>query len=145
MTSKERAKLRAQAMKLGCIFQIGKSGITPQTAVAVRDALKAREFVKLNVLKNCDDDIAELARLLSERTGSEVVQVIGRKIVLYKKNPKKEEKRKLALERGLKRKEHIKAKVKEGKKVKNTGRNTGKRNDSLGGRRQKVQSTRRRG
>ena len=92
MTSKERTRLRAQAMKIDSIFQIGKTGISPQQAEAVRDALKARELVKINVLKNCDEDIVTLAKVLSERTGSEVVQVIGKKIILYKKNPKKEEK-----------------------------------------------------
>ncbi len=93
MTSKERAELRTQAMKLDSIFQIGKSSLTPQIVEAVRDALKARELVKVSVLKNCADDPGELAGILSERTGSQIVQVIGKKIVLYKKNPEKEEKR----------------------------------------------------
>ena len=101
MTSRERTRLRAQAMKMDSIFQIGKTGISPQQAEAIRDALKARELVKINVLKNCSEDTGSLARLLSERTGSEVVQVIGKKIVLYKKNPQKEEKRRLAKKREL--------------------------------------------
>lgn len=93
MTSKERAELKAQAIKLDSIFQIGKSSLTPQMVNAVKDALRARELIKVNVLKNCMDDPGELAEILSERTGSEVVQIIGKKIVLYKKNYELEEKR----------------------------------------------------
>lgn len=97
MTSKERAELKAQAMKLDSIFQIGKSSLTPQLVNAIRDALTARELIKINVLKNCNDDPRELAALVSERTGSQVVQVIGKKIVLYKKNVEKEEKKRRML------------------------------------------------
>ena len=103
MTSKERAELKSQAMVLDSIFQIGKASLTPQLTDAVRDALDARELIKVSVLKNCADDPKELANLIAERTGSEVVQVIGKKIVLYregkkivlyKKNIEKEEKKK---------------------------------------------------
>lgn len=93
MTSRERAQLRTQAVKLDSIFQIGKSSLTPQLVNAVKDALKARELIKISVLKNCLDDPAEIAGIISERTGSQIVQVIGKKIILYKKNPKKEEQR----------------------------------------------------
>ena len=75
MTSKQRTELKAQAMKLDSIFQIGKSSLTPQSIEAIRAALKARELIKINVLKNCDDDTNELANLIAERTGAEVVQV----------------------------------------------------------------------
>lgn len=103
MTSRERAKLKKQAMELESIFHIGKMGITPQTVDALRDALRAKELIKINVLKNCDDEILALARMLSERTGAEIVQVIGRRIVLYKKNPQKEkeEKKKPLEKRGI--------------------------------------------
>ena len=91
MTSKQRAYLKGLAMKEEPIFQVGKSSVTPESTQAIRDALVARELIKLNVLKNCMDDPREIAKLIAERTGSEVVQVIGRKIVLYKdadeKNP----------------------------------------------------------
>lgn len=99
MTSKERAAFKTQAMQLDSIFQIGKSSLTPQMVDAIRDALKARELIKIGVLKNCLDDPREIAQVLSERTGSEVVQVIGKKIVLYKKNYELEEKRKRAAKR----------------------------------------------
>ena len=79
MTSKQRTELKSQAMKLDSIFQIGKSSLTPQSIDAIRAALKARELIKINVLKNCDDDTNELAKIIAERTGAEVVQVIGKK------------------------------------------------------------------
>jgi len=91
MTSKQRAFLKGLAMDLEPILHIGKSSLTPEITGAVREAIDARELVKLAVLKNCDADPLELADILAERTGSQVVQVIGKKIVLYKeaKNPKK--------------------------------------------------------
>lgn len=122
MTSKERAELKTQAMKMESIFQIGKSSLTPQSIEAIRAALKARELIKINVLKNCDDDPKELAAVIAERTGAEIVQVIGKKIILYKKNLKKLEKKRLAEKRADKRKEAAKRKAKEIKKSKEWNR-----------------------
>ncbi|MDO4324409.1 MAG: ribosome assembly RNA-binding protein YhbY [bacterium] len=91
MTSKQRAYLKGLAMTIDPIFQIGKSSLTPEITSAVEEALEARELIKINVLKNCMDDERELAEVLAERTHSQVVQVIGKKIVLYKpaKDPAK--------------------------------------------------------
>ena len=116
MTSKQRTELKAQAMKLDSIFQIGKSSLTPQSIEAIRAALKARELIKINVLKNCDDDTNELANLIAERTGAEVVQVIGKKIILYKQNMQKLEKRRLAEKRAEKKKEAAKKRARENKR-----------------------------
>ncbi len=90
LTSKQRAFLKSLAQKEESILSIGKSAVTPELSEAVTEALAARELIKLTVQKNCETDIKELAILLSERTGSTVVQIIGRKIVLYKaaKEPK---------------------------------------------------------
>ena len=96
MTSKQRAYLKGLAMKLDPIFQIGKSSLTPEVTQAVSEALEARDLVKITVLKNCLDDGSSIADVLAERTQSQVVQVIGRKIVLYR--PAKDEaKRKIQL------------------------------------------------
>lgn len=110
MTSKERAELKGQAMKLDPIFQIGKSSLSTGQIDAIRDALKARELIKISVLKNCLDDPKEIAQVISERTNSQIVQVIGKKIVLYKKNPEKEAK--------MKRQEKRKTELKRKKSVK---------------------------
>lgn len=96
MTSKQRAYLKGLAMTMDPILQIGKSSLTPELTQSVSEALEARELIKIHVLKNCADDGRELAAVLAERTRSQVVQVIGKMIVLYK--PAKEEKdRKIVL------------------------------------------------
>lgn len=93
MTSKQRAYLKSISSTYDPVFQIGKSSITPEICDAVSEALAARELIKLNVLKNCADDPKDIASVLSERTRSNVVHVIGRKIVLYRPNPKKEDRK----------------------------------------------------
>lgn len=96
MTSKQRSYLKGLAMTMDPIFQIGKSSLTPEITEAIAEALEARELIKITVLKNCLDDGHSIAEVLAERTHSEVVQVIGKKIVLYR--PAKDEKRrKIAL------------------------------------------------
>ena len=91
MTSKQRAYLKGLAMNIDPIFQIGKASLTPEVTEAVTEALEARELIKISVLKNCIDAPGSIAQVIAERTKSEVVQVIGKKIVLYKesKNKKK--------------------------------------------------------
>ena len=66
------------------IFQIGKASLTPEVIEGIREAIDKRELIKVSVLKNCFDDPREIAEVLAERTRSQVVQVIGKKIVLYK-------------------------------------------------------------
>lgn len=96
MTSKQRSYLKGIAMTTEPIFQIGKSSVTPELTAAISEALEARELIKITVLKNCLDDGRSIAEVLAERTHSEVVQVIGKKIVLYKQ-AKDEKKRKIQL------------------------------------------------
>ena len=96
MTTKQRAYLKSLAMKMDPVFQIGKSSVTPELTAAIAEALEARGLIKLSVLKNCMDDGRSIAEVLAERTHSEVVQVIGKKIVLYKQ-AKDESKRKITL------------------------------------------------
>lgn len=84
MTSKQRAYLKGLAMELAPVLQIGKSSVTPENVAAVREAFHTRELIKISVLKNCSDDPGAIAEMIAERTHSQVVQVIGKKIVLYK-------------------------------------------------------------
>lgn len=93
MTSKERAYLKSLASNIEPAFQVGKSSLTPEVTAAIAEAFNTRELVKIAVLKNCFDDPKEIASMVSERTHSQVVQVIGRKIILYKENKDKKEKR----------------------------------------------------
>ena len=92
LTSKQRAFLRGMANGIDAIFQVGKNGVTPELRDTVFHALEARELIKISVLKNCADDPKELASMLAERTHSQVVQVIGKKIVLYKEGKDKNKK-----------------------------------------------------
>ena len=86
MTSKQRAYLKSLAMKIDPIMQLGKGSVTPENTVSVDEALAARELIKISVLQNCLEDPREMAQVLAERTRSQVVQVIGKKIVLYKES-----------------------------------------------------------
>lgn len=91
MTSKQRAYLKGLASPLEPVFQVGKSSVTPEVTQAIAEAFNNRELIKISVLKNCMDDPRAIAEVIAERTHSQVVQVIGKKIVLYKpdkKNPK---------------------------------------------------------
>ena len=88
MTGKERAFLRSSAHSLEPIIHIGKETLTPEVVSAIDEALAARELIKIGVLKNCFDDPKELAEMAAERTKSQVVQVMGRKITLYRKKKK---------------------------------------------------------
>ena len=82
-------------MTMEPIFQVGKSSMTPGLTQAISEALEARELIQISVLKNCADDPRELAEIISERTRSQIVQVIGKKIVLYREG--KDDKKKIVL------------------------------------------------
>ncbi len=86
MNSRQRAYLKGLAMTMDPIMQIGKSSLTPEITGAADEALEARELIKISVLKNCLDDPKSIAAVLAERTHAEVVQVIGKKIVLYRES-----------------------------------------------------------
>ena len=95
MTSKQRAYLKGLAMTIDPIFQIGKFSMNPGLTQAISEALDARELIKISVLQNCADDPRELAEMVAERTHAQIVQIIGKKIVLYKEG--KDNKKKIVL------------------------------------------------
>ncbi|MBE6852478.1 MAG: YhbY family RNA-binding protein [Ruminococcus sp.] len=88
LTSKQRSILRGIASTYDTIFQVGKGGIQDTLIAQVNDALRARELIKLRVLDNSPYTAREAAEEIAEKTGSEVVQVIGTRFVLFKRNPK---------------------------------------------------------
>ena len=91
LTSKQRAYLGGCASTMDPIFHIGKASLTPEIITALDEALEKRELIKVAVLKNCIDDPKEIASVIAERTHSNVVKVIGKKMIFYrkaKKNPK---------------------------------------------------------
>lgn len=89
MTSKQRAYLKSLASTMEPIFQVGKNSLTPELTEAISEALQARELIKISVLKNCFDNPKEIAGIVAERTRADVVQVIGKKIILYKESKDK--------------------------------------------------------
>ncbi len=89
ITSKQRAYLRGLANTIEPIFQVGKYGVTPELTSAIDEALEARELIKIHILQNCMEDPKDICQKLSERTHSEPVQVIGKKIVLYRPSKEK--------------------------------------------------------
>ncbi len=88
MTSKQRATLRSYAMELNPIFNIGKGGISDNLIADVVTALEAHELIKLSVLRSSEFSAKELVDELAAATGAEPIQVIGSKIVLYKRSTK---------------------------------------------------------
>ncbi|MCQ2465349.1 MAG: YhbY family RNA-binding protein [Oscillospiraceae bacterium] len=88
LTSKQRSALRGIASTYETIFQVGKNGIQDTLIAQVNDALRARELIKLRVLDNSPYTAREAADEIAEKTGSDVVQVVGSRFVLFKRNPK---------------------------------------------------------
>lgn len=89
LTSKQRAKLRALANTADSILQVGKGGIVPTLVKQADDALAARELIKGGTLETSPLSPREAADALAKETSAEVVQVIGMKFVLYRRNTKK--------------------------------------------------------
>ena len=84
LTSKQRAKLRGKASTEDTILQLGKGGITENFVKSVDLALEARELIKFRVLESALVSAKEVAYEVAEKTRSEVVTVIGSKVVLYR-------------------------------------------------------------
>lgn len=89
ITSKQRATLRAQSNGLETILQVGKSGIAQTLIAQVDDALTAREMIKMRVLDACPYTAREAATELAAQTNAEIVQVIGSRFILFRRNTKK--------------------------------------------------------
>ena len=119
MTGKERAAFRAQANSIEPVFQIGKGGISDALIQQTEDALKARELIKIKaLLESIPETPRALADALSEKTGADVIQVIGGVIVLYRENPelrqqeKEKAKRKKEAEKKRREKERAEKRAK---------------------------------
>ncbi|WP_163653011.1 ribosome assembly RNA-binding protein YhbY [Listeria sp. PSOL-1] len=91
LTGKQIRYLRKQAHALTPIFQVGKGGVNPNMVQQITEALEARELIKISILQNAEEDRQKIAETLSARTRSELVQVIGRTIILYKESRSKKE------------------------------------------------------
>lgn len=90
LNSRQRAQLRGMANSYEPIFQVGKGGLNEQQNKQIGEALEARELIKLCVLENCPVSAREAADTIAEAVGADVVQVIGRKFILYRPAGEKE-------------------------------------------------------
>ena len=88
LSGKQKRELRAEAHHLKPIFQIGKDGVTHNQVLGIMDALEAKELIKVKLLDTCPDDVNTVALELSVQSKSDVIQIVGRTIVLYKKSEK---------------------------------------------------------
>ncbi|MBF8970213.1 MULTISPECIES: ribosome assembly RNA-binding protein YhbY [unclassified Streptococcus] len=96
LTSKQRAFLKAEAHHMKPIIQIGKNGLNDEIKTSIRNALDARELIKITLLQNTDENIHDVAETLEEEIGLDTVQKIGRILILFKPSAKKEN-RKLSI------------------------------------------------
>ncbi|KYZ75385.1 RNA-binding protein [Anaerosporomusa subterranea] len=89
LTSKQKSYLKSLGSTMDSIVQIGKGGISPTVVDSVRDALTKRELIKVRVLQNSLTEPEDAIRELADQTRADLVQVIGRNGLLYKRNPEK--------------------------------------------------------
>ncbi|MEW9500503.1 ribosome assembly RNA-binding protein YhbY [Jeotgalibacillus marinus] len=86
LTGKQKRYLRAEAHHLSPIFQVGKGGVNDNMIKQVREALEARELLKISVLQNCEQDKDDVATMITKGTRAELVQIIGNIVVVYKES-----------------------------------------------------------
>lgn len=86
LTGKQKRFLRSEAHHLDPIFQVGKGGVSETMLQQIKEALEARELLKVSILQNNEDDKHEVAEALAEGTGAELVQLIGHTVILYKQS-----------------------------------------------------------
>ncbi|HEO7029663.1 TPA: YhbY family RNA-binding protein, partial [Streptococcus agalactiae] len=85
-----RAFLKSEAHSMKPIIQIGKNGLNDQIKTSVRNALDARELIRVTLLQNTDEDIHDVAEVLEDEIGCDTVLKIGRILILYKESARKE-------------------------------------------------------
>jgi RNA-binding protein len=88
LTGKQRRHLRSLGHPLEPVVQIGKNGITDGVIAAVDEALEQHELVKVRIGTECPEDRHEVAERLGPATRSEVAQLLGRTILVYRRHPK---------------------------------------------------------
>lgn len=89
LTGKQKRHLRSLGSTEDPVLQIGKGGLTENTVVQAREALEARELIKVRVLNNCAEETGVMAEQLAAGANAELVQVIGRNFLLFKRSEKK--------------------------------------------------------
>ena len=90
VTSKQRAKLKSIAANIDALYQMGKNELDEDYIIQLNKALDAKEIIKIKVLETAVYTPKEAGEILAEKTDGEVVQVIGSKVILYRKSRKKD-------------------------------------------------------
>lgn len=86
LTKKERLHLKSLANQLKALYQLGKNDIGPTHLALLDNALKAKELIKVSLLKSVEEDVKEVAMLIATKTNSDIIETKGRTFVLYRKN-----------------------------------------------------------
>ena len=86
LSSKQIRKLRSLGMTEDAVVMIGKEGVSPAVVASAREAIKKRELIKVRVLQNAPEEPADAITMLAERADANLVQVIGRNGLLFKRN-----------------------------------------------------------
>ena len=89
LTGKQKQYLKSIAVNFPAVVQIGKDGLTNAVIDSTRDAITARELIKVKVNQNSDEDIRNTASVLAEAMGGDIVQIIGHNCILFKQKDKK--------------------------------------------------------
>lgn len=89
LTGKQKRFLRSMASTMEAIVQVGKNGVNDSVLFSLEEALRARELVKVKVLKNALEEVDEAANALAQATHAELVQILGRNVLLYRPNADK--------------------------------------------------------
>jgi RNA-binding protein len=91
LSGKQKGYLRSLAHHLSPIFQVGKGGVNEHLIRHIEEAIETRELIKVSILNNNMDDRNEIAEQLASGAQAEIVQVIGRTIILYKESKEHKE------------------------------------------------------
>ncbi|MBP3780233.1 MAG: ribosome assembly RNA-binding protein YhbY [Selenomonas sp.] len=86
LTGKQKSFLRSMGQKLEPVVMMGKDGVTPTVVQAAQEAIKKRELIKVRVLQNCLEEPEDAITMLAERADVNLVQIIGRNGLLFKRN-----------------------------------------------------------
>jgi len=88
LTGKQKRYLRSLAQTMNATFRVGKEGVSENMIIGIRQGLEANEIVKVKVLDNCMAELNQVALDLSAGTKSDIVQIIGHTIILYRPSKK---------------------------------------------------------
>lgn len=86
LTGKQKRHLRSLAHHVTPVTQVGKGGVSDNMITQINMALESKELIKISILQNCEEDKDVVAKELAERSGAELVQLIGKTVVLYKES-----------------------------------------------------------